>query len=296
MSRVPGDTEVELTSFHKTEDFYKRTASFLLQREGEHNLILGISAILMHYPERIEKPPYLAAVEHQGHIVAAALMTPPYSLIVSYVTAEDALPLIARDAYTEYKSLRGVVSSTPFSEHFAQEWQRVSGHSYRLGMAERIYQLEQVTPVTGVPGHIRKAAEKDRKLLFRWLADFNEEALGDTDTSGLDSLVDRYLSFETQGMYIWENGQPVSMAAYNRPTPNGICVQAVYTPPMLRGKGYASACVAALSKLLLDEGRKYCFLYTDLANPTSNHIYQAIGYQPICNAAVYRFGDPIIPN
>lgn len=65
---------------------------------------------------------------------------------------------------------------------------------------------------------------------------------------------------------------------------------AVYTPREKRGKGYASACVAAMSQLLLNQGRKYCFLYTDLANPTSNHIYQAIGYEPVCDADMYRFG------
>jgi predicted GNAT family acetyltransferase len=287
---------MELTSFHTIEDFYNRAAPFLLEREGEHNLILGICAVLMRNPERIEQQPYLATVEHQERVVAAALMTPPNSLIVSYAKAEEAIPLIASDVYTKFDILRGVVSSTPFSEQFAGEWQRLSGRPYKLAMAERIYQLEQVTSVTGVPGYIRKAADNDRELLFRWLADFNKEALGETATSRLDLLVDRFLHFETQGIYIWENEQPVSMAAHNRPTPHGICVQAVYTPPPLRGQGYASACVAALSKLLLDEGRKYCFLYTDLANSTSNHIYQAIGYEPICDAAVYRFGDPILQN
>ena len=49
------------------------------------------------------------------------------------------------------------------------------------------------------------------------------------------------------------------------------------------------ATVAALSQLLLDSGRKFCFLFTDLSNPTSNHIYQAIGYRPVCDVDEYRF-------
>jgi predicted GNAT family acetyltransferase len=65
----------------------------------------------------------------------------------------------------------------------------------------------------------------------------------------------------------------------------------VYTPPEWRGKGYASACVAALSQLCLDSGYQFCMLYTDLANPTSNSIYQKIGYQPIGESREYRFGD-----
>ena len=64
-------------------------------------------------------------------------------------------------------------------------------------------------------------------------------------------------------------------------TPHGIRIGAVYTPPVLRGRGYASACVAAASQSQLDAGRTRCFLLTDLANPTANHIYQAIGYRPV---------------
>jgi predicted GNAT family acetyltransferase len=79
------------------------------------------------------------------------------------------------------------------------------------------------------------------------------------------------------------------MVGSTGPTPNGIRIGPVYTPPELRGRGYASACTAAVSQLLLDEGRKFCFLYTDLANPTSNKIYQDIGYTAVCDADVIRF-------
>ena len=92
-------------------------------------------------------------------------------------------------------------------------------------------------------------------------------------------------------MYLWADGEPVAMAGTSGQTPNGARVGPVYTPPALRGRGYASACTAALSQLLLDEGRRFCFLYTDLSNPTSNKIYQAIGYRPVCNADMYTFGS-----
>jgi predicted GNAT family acetyltransferase len=93
-------------------------------------------------------------------------------------------------------------------------------------------------------------------------------------------------------LVLWEvEGTPVSMAGYSGSTPNGIRVAPVYTPPENRGKGFAGACVAALSQKLLDDGRKFCFLYTDLANPTSNHIYQTIGYEPVADATVYSFSQ-----
>ena len=86
---------------------------------------------------------------------------------------------------------------------------------------------------------------------------------------------------------MWDNDGPVSMAGWTGKTLNGVRVTFVYTPPEFRRHGYASACVAALTQRLLDEGNRYCCLYTDLANPTSNRIYQQIGYRAVCDVADY---------
>ena len=91
-------------------------------------------------------------------------------------------------------------------------------------------------------------------------------------------------------IYIWEDGCSACMAAQTRPTAHGIGVSLVYTPADLRRKGYASASVAALSQMLLDSGRSFCALFADLANPTVNHIYQAIGYVPVADWESYVFG------
>ncbi|MEA2573577.1 MAG: uncharacterized protein QOH93_875 [Chloroflexia bacterium] len=282
---------MELRRFSSIEEYYRSVEPFLLEREAEHNLILGICTHMMHYPDRVEREPYMACVEQDGDIVAAAFMGPPNNLILSHMPTAEAIPLIASDVYSEYKALPGVVALVPSGKTFAEEWQRLSGQSYRLAMAERLFQLEKVNPVEGVPGHMRKATWEEKDLLHRWFAEFNEEALAETDTSLVARTIERFLDSETQGLYLWEDGQPVSMAGHSRPTPHGMAVMAVYTPPEHRGKGYASANVAAMSQMLLDGGRKYCFLYTDLANPTSNHIYQAIGYKPLCDADWYKFGD-----
>ena len=85
--------------------------------------------------------------------------------------------------------------------------------------------------------------------------------------------------------------QPVSLACFGGPTPNGIRIGAVYTPPAHRGRGYGTAVTAAVSQLNLDRGRRFCFLYTDLANPTSNAIYQRIGYEPVCDSRELSFAS-----
>jgi predicted GNAT family acetyltransferase len=87
------------------------------------------------------------------------------------------------------------------------------------------------------------------------------------------------------------DGEIVSLSGHSGPTPNGIRIGPVYTPPDLRGNGYATTLVARQSQWLLDNGHRYCFLYTDLANPRSNSIYQRIGYRQIAESAQYRFSQ-----
>jgi predicted GNAT family acetyltransferase len=102
----------------------------------------------------------------------------------------------------------------------------------------------------------------------------------------------RLAQSDASGVWVWDDGgDVVSMAAYTGPSPNGIRVNGVYTPPDRRGRGYATGCVAALSRWLLDRGRTFCFLYTDLTNPTSNAIYQRIGYRPVADVDQYAFAE-----
>ena len=91
---------------------------------------------------------------------------------------------------------------------------------------------------------------------------------------------------------IWEDGERVSLAGWGSPTPNGIRIGPVYTPPEYRRRGYGSASTAAATARNLAAGRRFCFLYTDVANPTSNKIYMDIGYEPVCDSVEFAF-DPV---
>ena len=82
------------------------------------------------------------------------------------------------------------------------------------------------------------------------------------------------------------------MAGWGGRTPNGVRIGPVYTPPSLRRRGYGSAVTAAVSAERLASGLRFCFLYTDLANPTSNRIYSEIGYEPVCDSADCAFDAP----
>ncbi len=257
--------------------FYERVAPFLLADEAAHNLILGLSAALIRDPDRFEDP-YLAWVEDDGGQVAAAcLMTLPRGPVLSLISDPDAVALLAHDLRTVTPTLPGVNGPVDAARAFAEAWQTLSGQPFDVHLQMRTYRLEAVTAVEGVAGQMRPAANADRELLIEWVMAFAAEATDANTREEAERIVDLYLSPASAGLrgyVIWEDGGPVSMAGFTGPTPHGIRVMAVYTPPALRGRGYASACVAALSQQLLDEGRTFCFLFTDLANPTSNHIYQ----------------------
>ena len=102
----------------------------------------------------------------------------------------------------------------------------------------------------------------------------------------------RLASTDDAGLWFWEDGgRPVSVSGYGGATPNGMRIGPVYTPPELRGRGYATTLVAEQSRWLLNTGRTLCFLYADLENPTSNALYRRIGYRMIAEAGEVRF-DP----
>ena len=275
-------------------EFMAQAGPFLMEHEDEHNLMLGLCATLVRQPEVYAEGAYLAVVSEGDIVITAALRTPPFNLVLARVAegADIAVAhtLLASDARGLYGSLPGVGGPAALARSFAEAWHTLTGEPYRQVLHEHFYRLDRLIPPPAVPGHLRRAAEADRPLLEDWIVAFNDEALGGAEQLNAARWVTNALSFETRGLYVWEDGAVVAMVGWSGPTEHGIRIGPVYTPPQLRRRGYAGACVGALSQLLLDDGRDFCVLYTDASNPTSNHVYQMLGYQRIMEAAVYTFG------
>ena len=280
---------MELQRYQDPKDFYDATEAFLVGSEAENNLLLGIAVDLIRSTLYADIEPYLATVHDDGRIVAAALRTPPHNLVLSRAPSE-AIDLIVADVLPVYPDLRGVLGPQATSRAFAAAWAEQTGQSPTPGTMQRIYEIEKVTAPAGVPGELRPVTREDADLLLEWLGAFEFEAYGEVARfRSLEQLAEAYLEGRVRGLHLWHDGQPVSMVGYSGPTPNGIRVGPVYTPPEFRRRGYGTAATAALSQLLLDQGRRYCFLFTDLGNPTSNSIYQQIGYRPVVDVDEYRF-------
>jgi predicted GNAT family acetyltransferase len=277
---------MRLIRFENVTEFTRHVEPFLVKRESENNLLLGLIPLALNY----SSSPYMVCVEAEGEVVAVALRTPPRGLILSMVDETAPLELIAQDVYALFGSVPNVSGPKSIVAAFANYWQLCSGQTYQLDMAMGNYSLEQVRPVANVSGEGRLATEQDRDLLAEWFYAFEYEAFGKSDKAEAEETVKRWFATPTSMILLWvDDGKAVSMAGSSRPTPHGMRIGPVYTPPEYRGRGYASACTAALSQQMLDAGYQYCFLYTDLSNPTSNRIYQNIGYELVCDIDSYRF-------
>ena len=278
----------QIKFFSDAGQFLERVQPFLVRREAEHCLILGLLDGLRAGEQFGGAAPLMAVVEDRGEVAAVVLMTPPHNLILSRIDDDSTIDAIAVELHAMDVAIPGVNSSAEVAEKFARKWSEISGRAFHIQMAQRIYQLSQVVPEARAAGRLREPDQSDEELLRDWRAAFSVEAEGmDPGQAEKDAALPLRKS---RHLLLWEvDGSAVSMAGYSGRTPNGIRVAWVYTPPKNRGEGFAGACVAALSQKLLDDSRKYCFLYTDLGNPISNHVYQKIGYEVVTDATVYSF-------
>lgn len=287
---------MKIKKYSKPDIFKKEIQEFLGRNEAENNLPLGILNGLIA-GEYSEKKPYLGYVMEGDKPIIAALCTPPYPAIVSYQDpppSEKAVELLLRDLMVFFgDDLKGVSGEKELAGRLKKAWEKESGKKAHLKMSMRIYKLDNVEHPSEIFGLARPANSDDREVMLNYYAGFLRDAVGSVpDPDRISGQIDRYLEADSgiRGLWFWEvDGEPVSMAGYAGPTPNGIRIGAVYTPPQQRKKGYASAITAAVSQYLLNQGYQFCFLFTDLLNPTSNHIYQEIGYRPVCDVDRFDF-------
>ena len=273
------------------DSFLSRAGDFLLEREAEHNLMLGLSARLRTEPRLYGEDPYFAVALEGERAVGAVMRTPPHNLILSEIDDEGALAPAADEVRSVYQSLPGVVGPRAAVARFASLWEARTGVGARIGIRQRIYQATTATRPSGVSGEMRHYEDGDRALVLEWMDAFVAEALPQAPPEDSEGWLERNLASPDGGIDLWiDDGEPVSFAAYGGPSPNGIRIGPVYTPPDLRRRGYATALVAELTAMLLEGGRRFCFLFTDLANPTSNSIYQRIGYRPVSDVDQWTFG------
>jgi GNAT superfamily N-acetyltransferase len=280
---------MQLREHASAKEFLAAAAPVLAADEPRHNLGFGICATLIESPSTYPVF-HLWTVEGDGDTIGAALMTPPFNLWLAQPRDATAVDFLARELSDRGVELPGIVGAVPEADEFASAWGGRRGVKPRIRLGQGVYKVESPRVPADTRGGMRDATDSDRDLLVSWFDAFAREALPeDAPQHDHAETVDRRLAGRDGGLVVWEDGGPVSFAGYGGATPNGIRIGPVYTPPELRRRGYASALTARLSRRLLDEGRRYCFLFTNLANPTANRIYQNVGYELVCEAVEYVF-------
>jgi len=266
-------------------EFAAHTGAFLLSRPIEHNVLATVVARLD--PADCTDAPVFGWVEagRSGAVSGAALRTPPRRLLASSMGAETADVLMAGLLEAD-PELPGVNGPQPAASYLAQAWRRLAGGTVEPAMSQAIYWLSRVDePPRRPPGRSRPAEHSDRDLMIEWTLAFSQEA--GLPAVNVESSIDRRLGDD--GLFVWDHDGAASMAGISAPLAGVVRLGPVYTPPAGRRHGYATALVAEVSRCALASGATKCMLYTDLANPTSNSIYQTVGYRRSSDAHEYHF-------
>ncbi|MRG86282.1 GNAT family N-acetyltransferase [Salinibacillus xinjiangensis] len=275
--------------YSSIQAFSDKVSPFLLKQEAANNLPLGIIDDLVKNGK--EKQVLTATIEDQKQIYASFLMTPPHHLIVTidpYAPIKDVIFTAIQAIMKGRIEIPSIIGEKETTLYFAKQWSKQTLSSYSIGMKQRIFQLKDVNQIPESPGQYALAEMDDLPLLVMWMKAFIKET-HEMPLSNEDIENRMRSKIEGKTLYLWKvNRKPVTMTAKGRQSPNGRVVTLVYTPKEFRGNGYASTLVKKVSEHILMD-KSFCTLYTDLANPTSNKIYQNIGYEPVQDSIVLKF-------
>lgn len=271
-----------IRSYRHAEDFLRVMQAPLEENEVANSLILGVALQYARHPERLLEPIYYRSVHDSTGLIAAVIHAQKYPLLAYQYRSDstDAFSMIVADLYQNKIYPSGVNAPSKVAHKFAQLWQVVSGSQPEIRDRQRLYQCTRPTMIDLAEGELRAPLKKELNILIDWSLQFSE-IVGDVlDEKTAENMLRQKL--EDRDLFVWSDGnQPVSMLMKNRPITHTIAISHVFTPVDLRGRGYATAAVHTLTRNLLTAGYLSVNLFTDVANPISNHIYQQIGYQPV---------------
>jgi uncharacterized protein len=285
---------MDVERYDDAHAFHRDAAPVLRADAPRNNLLLAILQTLLDRPD-IYPTFHLWLARLDGVPVGVAMQTEPYHLVLAEPLEPAAIEALADAAVEDGHPLPGVTAGLPWADRFAERVAERTGQRIERVITEGMWALTEVADVPRAPGAMRTATSEDRDLIFAWLVDFSEEALPRghaRDDEAIAKQVRARLAGEGGGYRVWEDGEPVAMSGHHDVPGVGSRIGPVYTPPAHRRRGYATRLVAELSAELIDRGDPGCYLFTDMANPTSNAIYARIGYVMLGEAAENAFRAP----
>ncbi|BCC30623.1 GNAT family N-acetyltransferase [Bacillus cereus] len=269
---------IQLHVYEEVINFKKEVIPFLEKNEQENNLILGVL-------QMVQQPIFMGVAKQEEEVAVVFLQTEEKKQIIVATSemVEEAIVELAKKLAEVYPNVPGLIGNKKVVQRLAEEIAVLENKKTTVAMEQGIYELKQVKKKWTEEGIFREINSDELPVIEKWIYQFCEDVnLPTTKEEAEQTAHTLITNHRLFGLEI--DGKLVSVAAKTRPTKNNITINFVYTPKEERKKGYASNCVAALSQRMLDEGYKTTTLYTDLANPTSNKIYQEIGYEQIAES------------
>ena len=287
---------MQFKSYTDIHEFYNDTYDVLMRHEAQNMIPLGNIIIGNEGKDKTGwRDPanwFMATISDANDILLTAVMTPPHNITL-YATDNIVNPKAISCLIDGLKNheIPGVMTEKNLAECFAEKYAAEKTLSIKTTMSQRIYELMAVNPEIEKIGVVRLLDNRDMHFFPYWFEAFHAgNHYGKTEMAIPEDDELYHYQLSKKKLYVLEdNGIPVSMAGYTRVMQTAMGVAFVYTPPYFRGRGYATSCVAQISQLALEEGFSKCVLYTDLENPTSNSIYQKIGYVPVCDSVMLEF-------
>jgi GNAT superfamily N-acetyltransferase len=270
--------------FSDAGGFLEVAAGFLLENEAENTVLLGHARRCLHRPRGDAT---MAAVQDGDAVRVVAMMIPPHALVLS-ARGPQGVPCLVEALRDAGIGPPGVVGIEPMAERFAALWRGRESPAADAEMRTILYRADRIAAPGNVPGELRPAAHDDLEWLAAWQRRFAEQASLSAAERTADMRAVVVARIARGEMYLWTvEGQPVASAAFIPTTPAGDAgrINAVFTLEEERGRRYASACVAALSRRLLDRGWRYCLVFADRGNPITTRIYPRLGYREVARFA-----------
>lgn len=270
----------ELT--HDVEEFRRAAGPCLASDPAGHTVPLTVAeTVRRHGPRALGTEDVRFGFWRRtvsGPVEAVVVHTPPRAPLLGPMPDEAARELAEALRGT---TVEGVKGGEGPARAFAEAW-TAPGASWAVTRRSRLFRLGDLTPPRPAPpGAARRATGDDVPLVAAWTSAFAADI-------GVPPATDRTANAERRvaqgGLYVWEaGGRPVSMAAHSPPVAGQSRIAPVYTPPGLRGRGFAGAVTAAVSRAAQDAGAQQVLLFADVANPTSTALYQRLGYRPVAD-------------
>lgn len=273
---------MKLVKHTTPEEFILMNEAFLSQKESFHNLKLGLVYGLKAKTIIDTQPLYYSIVENDKSIACALRSNIDRPLTISAMS-NDNVDLLINDLINNNETLEAIVGEETTATYFKDQWIKKKNLSFKVNLHLGVYECFEIIMPTNVEGEIIPAKSEHSEIIKSYIKNFISDCFPHQIIveENVDALLKKHM--DAKSLYLLKNKKDeiVSMAANSRSTNKGGTISLVFTPSEHRGKGYGSLMVALLSKKIMENGKSFTNLFTDLSNPTSNSIYQKIGYVKI---------------